>query len=231
MLFDEAAVKANLRNREGKRVFYLGSGDTLTPSARDYLHRNRVEIIPASQAKPQRYRLLGGGFVEQKPEYMTHLHGDVLVSKTHPRIRFRGAMDSLQAQLLWCCRYVQGDTAGALEQLLSRAAKIIACEVMGEPLPDEPLWGLDEKQLRERSHRPQDFYGQPHFMPQRADSEAVLALNRCRCACREAELAAAQAFVTEQGAQRQDLLQALNRMSSLLYILMIREKANRKDGK
>lgn len=230
MLFDEAAVRANLRNREGKRVFYLGSGDTLTPSARDYLQRNRVEILSAAQAKPQRYRLLGGGYVEQKPEYMTHLHGDVLVSKTHPRIRFRGSMDSLQAQLLWCCRYVRGDTARALEELLARAAKILACEVMEEPLPEASLFTLDEKQLREQSHRPQDFYGQPHFMPAPTDSEAVLALNRCRCACRQAELAAAEAFVTEQGAQRQDILQALNRMSSLLYILMIREKAKRKDG-
>ena len=33
-LFTEAAVKANLRNRDGRRVFYLGREDRLTPGAR-----------------------------------------------------------------------------------------------------------------------------------------------------------------------------------------------------
>ena len=33
-LFTEAAVRANLRNREGRRVFYLGDGDRLTPGPR-----------------------------------------------------------------------------------------------------------------------------------------------------------------------------------------------------
>ena len=65
MLYTEENVKANLRNREGRRVFYLGKGDTLTPGARDWLRRERIEILPAEQAKPDRYRLLGGGWLEK----------------------------------------------------------------------------------------------------------------------------------------------------------------------
>ncbi|MDY3224669.1 MAG: hypothetical protein SOW84_02170 [Candidatus Faecousia sp.] len=95
MLYNEEAVRANIRNRDGKRVFYLGKGDQLTSSARDYLNRERIAIVPADQAKPTRYRLLSGGFAEEKPEHMTHLHGDVLVPKNHPRILFRGKMDTL----------------------------------------------------------------------------------------------------------------------------------------
>ena len=95
MLFGEEAVRANVRNREGKRVYYLAKGDQLTSSARDWLSRERIDILPAEQAKPQRYRLLSGGYVEEKPEHMTHLHGDVLVPKTHPRIVFRGKMAAL----------------------------------------------------------------------------------------------------------------------------------------
>ena len=64
MLFGEEAVRANVRNREGKRVYYLAKGDQLTSSARDWLRRERIEILPAEQAKPQRYRLLSGGYVE-----------------------------------------------------------------------------------------------------------------------------------------------------------------------
>ena len=84
MLYTLEAVKANIRNRDGKRVFFLGKGDQLTWEARDFLNGEKISILPAEQAKIERYRLLSGGFLEEKPEHMTHLHGDVLVLKTHP---------------------------------------------------------------------------------------------------------------------------------------------------
>jgi ethanolamine utilization cobalamin adenosyltransferase len=53
----------------------------------------------------------------------------------------------------------------------------------------------------------------------------VLWLNRARCAARAAELAAVRAFTDRDGqVLREDLLRAMNRMSSMLYILMIRAK-------
>ena len=228
MLYSEKEVRENLRNRDGKRVFYLGARDQLTSSARDYLTRERIEILPASQAAPERYRLLSGGFMEGKPEHMTHLNAQVLVPKTHPRIVFRGKLDSLEAELLLCGQdfpYLEKD----LGEVLELARRIIRCDVLEEPLPDGKLCGLTEEELRKRSHFPQDFYGQPHFMPDVRDSREVLRLNRLRCAVREAELAAAAAFVTPEGAAaRPDILRAMNRMSSMVYILMIREKAGRK---
>ena len=63
-----------------------------------------------------------------------------------------------------------------------------------EPLLQEKLCGLTEAQLRSRSHRPQEFYGQPHFMPEARDGMVIARLNRARCAARSAELAAAHAF-------------------------------------
>jgi ethanolamine utilization cobalamin adenosyltransferase len=81
--------------------------------------------------------------------------------------------------------------------------------------------------MRLRSHRPQEFYGQPHFMPESGDSLCILRLNRLRCIARQAELAAAHAFADRDGVPtRTDIQQALNRMSSMLYLLMIRQKAN-----
>ena len=53
MLYSQQAVRDNIRNREGKRVFYLGEGDQLTSDARDWLTRERIEIVPADRAKPQ----------------------------------------------------------------------------------------------------------------------------------------------------------------------------------
>ena len=225
MLYTEEMARANIRNREGKRVFFLGRGDTLTPGARDFLSRERIEILPGEQAKIQEYRLLNGAVLTEKPEQMTHLYGDVLVPKTHPRIAFRGAMDRLEGELV-LCQLRCDNWRQELEEILNLSRMLIRCEVMEEPVTEGKLCGLTEEEQRKHSHRPQDFYGQAHFMPEYTDGETVLLLNKCRCAARSAELAAARAFIQDDGtAQRQDILKALNRMSSMLYILMIREKS------
>ena len=204
MLWDERSARDNVRNREGKRVFYLQEGDTLTPSARDFLQRERIQVLPASQAKP---------------EHMTHLNAQVLVRKDHPRIRFRGTMDTLQAQLLLC--------GAKTEEILALARRLIRCDVLDEPVGEFALYGLTQAQQRHHSHFPQEHYGIAHFMPDYSDAEMILKLNLCRCFAREAELAAVEAFVDADGkVLRPDILQAINRMSSMLYILMLREKAN-----
>jgi len=225
MLYTEEAVRANIRNREGQRVFYLGPGDCLTPGARDFLTRQRIQLLSAENARPEQYRLLGGGYIREKPEDMTHLNGDVLVKKTHPRIAFRGVMDTLQSEIILCQLMVTKELAKPLQELLELSRQIIACDVLEKPLHWDQLLGLRSEELRSRSHRPQDFYGQPHFMPSASDGAAVVWLNRCRCAARSAELAACRAFDTPEGSSRPDLLQALNRLSSSIYLLMIEEKA------
>lgn len=225
MLWDEQTVRANIRNRDGKRVYYLGKGDQLTSTARDFLRRERIEILPGSQARPERYRLLSGGYAEEKPEHMTHLNGEVLVLKTHPRIRFRGKMDTLEAELI-LCQLVPGAPEGALGEILDLSRKILRCDVLEEPLRQDTLCGLTQEEQRGRSHMPQDYYGQPHFMPQASDGSVIAGLNRARCFAREAELAAVEAFSDREGnLLREDIPKALNRMSSMLYLLMIQEKA------
>ena len=226
MLYTEQQAKANIRNRDGKRVFYLGKGDQLTPGARDWLSRERIEILPAEQARPERYKLLSGGFAEEKPEHMTHLNGDILVHKTHPRIAFRGAMDTLEAEIMLCQLALREPMKKQLQEVLDFARYLLRCDVLEERVERETLCGLTQEQLRSHSHRPQDFYGQPHFMPEATDGETILRLNRCRCAAREAELKAVAAFTDREGnPTRIDLLQAMNRLSSMIYILMIKLKS------
>ena len=225
MLYTEENVRDNLRNRDGKRVFFLGKEDRLTSSARDFLTRERIPILPAEQAKPEVYRLENGAYLAQKPEHMTHLYDDVLVLKTHPRIAFRGAMDTLEAELILCQLVADEKTAMALSEILAFARLLLRCEVLGEPVPTGKLCGLTPEELRNHSHRPQDFYGQPHFMPEASDGEVIARLNRCRTVAREAELRCVSAFLDSNGNPlRQDLLQAMNRLSSMLYILMIQKK-------
>lgn len=220
MLYSEENVKSNIRNREGKRVFFLGNEDTLTPSARDWLRREKIDILPAGQAKIQEYQLENGAVFREKPEHYTHLRGDTLVPKTHPVIAFRGMMDLLQAQLLLAQAAAPENIQDDLGQLLQLARNIIRWDVLQEPADCHKLCGLSQQEIREHSHYPQKYYGVPHFMPESMDGASMLQINLTRCTARQAELAAAHAF----GDQRKDLLQALNRMSSMLYILMIRIK-------
>ena len=227
MLYTEETVRHNIRNREGKRVFYLGKGDQLTSGARDYLTRERIPILSPELAKPERYLLPCGGYLEEKPEHMTHLHGNLLVPKTHPRILFRGKLDTLQSELI-LGQLELPEEAQRLGEILDLSRQLIRCDVLEEPVPEGKLCGLTEAEIRTRSHFPQDYYGQPHFMPSVRDGAVIARLNRVRCASREAELAAVEAFTDREGKPtRLDILRALNRMSSMLYLLMIQEKSKK----
>ena len=227
MLYTERNVRDNIRNRDGKRVFFLGKADQLTSGARDFLRRERIEIRPAETAKIEVYHLPDGSTLTEKPEHMTHLYGDVLVRKTHPRIEFRGKMDLLEAEIMLCQLNGSGFRK-ELGEILTLARMLIRCDVMNEPVPQEKLCGLTEGEIRHQSHFPQAYFGQPHFMPEYTDGAEILHLNRCRCGARSAELAACHAFIDADGVPtRPDILQALNRMSSMLYILMIRCKSGK----
>ena len=227
MLYTEEMARANIRNRDGKRVFFLGKGDTLTPGARDFLSRERIEILPADQARPSRYQLLGGGYLEEKPEHMTHLNAEVLVPKSHPRILFRGKLDTLEAELI-LCQLAADHLRAPVGEILAQTRQLIRCDVLEEPVPEQKLCGLTAEEIRRHSHFPQEYYGQPHFMPEASDGMVMARLNRARCAAREAELAAVAAFSDREGnPTRTDILRALNRTSSMLYLLMIQEKTKK----
>ena len=225
MLYTEQNVRDNIRNRDGKRVFFLGKTDQLTSGARDYLRRERIEIRPAETAQIEVYRLPDGSTLTQKPEHMTHLYGDVLVRKTHPRIEFRGKVDLLEAEIM-LCQLNTPEFRKELGEILNLARMLIRCDVMNEPVPEGKLCGLTEAEIRKQSHFPQEYFSQPHFMPEYTDGVEILHLNRCRCAARSAELAACHAFMDADGVPlRPDILRAMNRLSSMLYILMIRSKS------
>ena len=219
MLYTEEAVKANIRSREGKRVFFLGKNDNLTSAARDYLSRERIEIRPAQSARPERFPLLGGGYCEEKPEHMTQLEGNILVPKTHPRITFRGKLDTLQAQAILLA-LEEPELKEPLTEILEFLRRMLRCEVLGEPFSFGTLFGMPEDKLRRISQLPQKYLGTPHFMPGPEDGKTIARLNVFRTQVREAELLAAAAFPSG----REDILRGLNRLSSAVYILMLKQK-------
>lgn len=225
MLYTKDQVRDNIRNREGKRVFYLGKEDKLTSEARDYLSSQKIQILSTEQIPKNQYRGENGGVFLEKPEHMTHLNGEILVPKNHPRIRFRGSIDTLEGEILLCQKELPG-LFSPLQEILDLARRLIRCDVLEEPVGEIRLCGLSQQEQRRHSHLPQKYYGIPHFMPSAEDSPEILRLNRLRTWVRKAELDALDAFSDRQGnPTRPDIVQALNRMSSMLYILMLREKA------
>ena len=230
MLYTEASARDRIRTLDGRRVFYLTPGDRLTAAARDYLNREQVAILTAPSDTPAQYETLFGAVLTHKPEHMTHLTGNVLVEKTHPRIALRGQLDELQAQILLTQRLAlqeeQAAAAADLGQSLDFVRRLLRCEVLGEPVPEAPLGGLTAAQLREHSHHPERYYGVSHFMPAATDGALLLQVNLLRTLSRRAELSACRAFCSpEAPPAREDLLRALNRLSSFYWILIIRLKS------
>lgn len=231
-LYTEEGVRACIRVRDGKRVFYQGPGDRLTPAAKAWLAREGVEIIGHEQRPPQTYNTLFGATLTEKPEHMTHLQGSTLVFKDHPRIAFRGFIDLLEAEILLAQQAAQRESqdrvVSDLQEILQFVRNFIRCDVLGEPLKEVHLLGLSAAELREHSHYPQKYYDQSHFMPAYTDCSTLLALNKVRTVVRQTELAAYRAWRDADGqVTRPDIILGLNRLSSVFWILMIQVKAGK----
>ncbi len=227
-LYTEDNARACVRVRNGKRVFYLAPEDRLSPKARDWLNREHIDILQEEQRPAKTYQTLFGATLSEKPEHMTHLRENILIFKDHPRIEFRGWIDTLEAEIL-LAQQASADypkVVEELEEILGFVRNLIRADVLGEPVGDFKLLGLTPKELREQSHYPQKYFGQSHFMPSFRDPPALLALNKVRTVVRSTERAAYRAFKNEDGAvERNDIILALNRLSSLLWIMEIKIKA------
>lgn len=214
----------------------------LTPSAKDFLLEHRITLktgdptmtvtpIPERGGAKRYVEAATGRELSEKPEDMTHLRGNLLVPKTHPRVAFRGRLDSLMAEIIAAqCAMAdrgEGEMAEQLEELLGFLRSILSAEVKEEPLGEVSLLGLDSAGLRRVSHHVKEEIGIPHPVPSYRMGPTVAALNRLRTQVRETELAAARAFETEAGCQRRDIVEALNRLSSAVYILLCRYLARR----
>lgn len=237
-----------LHLKQGRTEIHVGPKTYVTQQARDYIKDKRLTLIvdgappenrdirPAAEMAAGRFRTEGGQVLDHKPEHMTHLHGNVLVPKNHPRIVLRGKLDALEADII--SLQVQTAAAGedalttGLGELLDLCRSLMGCEVTGKPLPAWKVLGLDSAGLRDHSHHPKERIGVGHLMPDYTLGRWSAELNRLRTESRAVELAAVEAFVKPDGsAEREDLLEALNRLSSAFYVLMLRLAADGEKGK
>ena len=184
--------------------------------------------------KPQYVNGETGEVLSVKPENMTHLHGNVLVPKTHPQIAFRGMLDSLEAKIM-SLQVVASENGlhrltDALDEVLAYVRQILSAEVLVKELGEIHLLGLDSAGLRYESHHIKEIYGIPHPMPEYRMGRICIGLNELRTFVRETELAAARAFQSGDTCTRPDIVEAMNRLSSVIYILFCRQLTGRWPG-
>ena len=242
----EAILRDELRASEPE-VYYIPDGKILSPAAREYLQQRKIKISkdqpPAYQAtevppmptvdvqaapqepRPKFVDYETGAFYMEKPEHMTHLFGNTLVPKNHPRILFRGKLDSLQAMVVLDQALIAADgnqkLVDDLGSILDNLREMMRCDVLDETYCRQTIIGLTHQELRERSHNPQKFFGiKQMLLPDYTMGKAYALLNQLRTQIRETEVAANQAFRDGKKCTRADIIEELNRLSSAVHIMM-----------
>ena len=230
--------------RTRETTYTVAPGTCITPAAQDFIREHQIQLhfaapssqktmsvtpIPVQNGKARFVDYATGAALDYKPEHMTHLRGNLLVNKKHPRIAFRGKLDSLMARIisLQVLAAEQGKQklAEELEELLGYLRLILAAEVKDELLEPMNLLGMDSSQIRRVSHHVKEHIGIDHPIPSYKMGKLCASLNELRTQVRETELYAVNAFESESPDARNDIIEGLNRLSSCVYILFCRMAA------
>ena len=223
----------------GARQYQVEEGTFVTESARSWLEKRDIQLVilpkgrmcggmsrtPLPDRGSRTYLDAATGLPlgREKPEEMTHLRGNLLVKKSSPRIAFRGKLDSLEAAILEAQALAHRQNAPAvrdgLGEVLEQVRLVLGAEVEDQPLEEVPILGMDQARLRQVSHNVKGAFGIDHPIPSWEMGELALRLNTLRTQVRETELAAAVAFEAPGETPRPDIIRALNRLSSAVYIL------------
>ena len=223
----------------GARQYQVEEGTFVTESARSWLEKRDIQLVilpkgrmcggmsrtPLPDRGGRTYLDAATGLPlgREKPEEMTHLRGNLLVKKSSPRIAFRGKLDSLEAAILEAQALAHRQNAPAvrdgLGEMLEQVRLVLGAEVKDQPLEEVPILGMDQARLRQVSHNVKGAFGIDHPIPSWEMGELALRLNTLRTQVRETELAAAVAFEAPSETPRPDIIRALNRLSSAVYIL------------
>ncbi|HSC75479.1 MAG TPA: ethanolamine utilization cob(I)yrinic acid a,c-diamide adenosyltransferase EutT [Pseudomonadales bacterium] len=160
----------------------------------------------------------------QKPAAMTHLNAHELVAKNDPRLQFRAQLDAAIAMAVWLqVELAEPSELGIwLADIRSVLGQLMRADVLEETLPAYAIAGLDDEALHHLSHAPLKYLGHDHLVPEHSHGRTAALLNLLRAKVREVEIVAAQVFI-DSGfkLRRPDLLHALNRLSSAIYVAML----------
>lgn len=234
------------------------AGTRFTPAAHDFLRAHQLEIryeaagvrqTPAAPAplasptvptwdKPAAFPVVltgalpvcnvCGQAVKHKPDHLTQLDAHSFAPKTHPRIKVRGQLDTLNALLMLVAaearRFQLPRLAAGLDTLAAYAREIQAAEYHARPVQALSVLGHSEDQIHQISHWPEKLAGVAHLTPGPHDHAIMHWLNYARAATREVEISVLEAYPAPE---RADLARAVNRLSSAVYVLAVWFQAGR----
>jgi len=213
-IITETALRDRYKNDKFES-FVLDKEERLTPAAAQFLSDRRIKIRENSKSRDR-----------SKPEHYTHLRGNALVLKSHPVIKFRGQLDLLEANFITCINQVISsgyqEMADELNAIFLYLQAIMRAEVRNQPLPFIEFSGWSEADVREYSHYPEKYFGVKHIVPDPKYGALYGEVNKLRTMIRQLEIAAVEAFCGEgeDQCERLDISLALNRLSSLVYIIV-----------
>lgn len=253
----ESDLRAQLRRpTQGARVA-VPAGHRLSPAAQDFVKQWSLEIVESGETGPGPraqtphrspvaewdtdavfpVRLSGpiptcttcGSEVRSKPSAITQLNAGHFAPKTHPRIIFRGKVDSLLATVMMAEN--RAIAAGERELVLHLATlaaycrELTAAEYNEREAAELRLRGECADDIHRVTHDPVGALGIEHLTIDGASTELQHWLNLCRTQTRELEVVAEQTFESAHHPYGVSICHATNRLSSAFYALQLRLEA------
>ena len=217
---------------------HLSPEERLTPSAQELVNSRKIRILIVSgdgRVARDDGKAVHPLATEDRPfakvektEAQTHLNGTEMVTKDHPRIWFRGKVDSAIAAAILVQTQLQPVLApelqGLLADLRSWLGWAMRCEVLDEAVPELSMGPFSREAARRLACRPEEL-GLAPLCPDAAEGSVFTLLNWLRAIIRETEVAAF-AFRKQDGTlERPDILELLDGLSSAVYAFMLLVKA------
>ncbi|MBU4439119.1 MAG: cobalamin adenosyltransferase [Acetobacterium sp.] len=224
----------------------LPENSMLTPSAKSLLadHKLKLILIDETEAPPKtnvmetaatlaakktgRFTLESGGYLDDKPEYMTQVYGNLLVNKDHKRIKLRGEIDLLMGEIMKvqirAKALERNSLVTDLQEVFNYIGELSRSEILDEALSISTILGFNEQEIRAMSHNPKKYFNHEHLFNITYElGEIPILLNSLRALIRKTEVACYEAFKRSDGTvARGDLMQGYNRLSSVMYIMIFR---------
>jgi ethanolamine utilization cobalamin adenosyltransferase len=262
VIVTEAALREQLRHPRHGATVHVPAGAVLSPSARDFVGQwdllleedgHASTAAPPTGAPPTGARpawdtpsaftfdpdagttcITCGTPVEHKPEHVTQLDACHMAPKSHPRIRLRSALDTLQATVLLAAHRARDaeaeETATRLDSLAAYIRELLAAEYQERPAAPLTLDGLDDAALRAATHDPRGTLGVDHLTPASTDPDILLWCNLVRASSRDVEVLAVTTYPNPHDPVGASLVHGLNRFSSAAYWVALAHAAADREG-
>lgn len=255
MIVTESVLREQLRPPTSGARVVVPAGATFSPAAREFIEAWQLVLVedaagtaaaptadrpPAKWERPSSFPVTAnatpprctccGTPVADKPDGLTQLDAGHYTSKTHPRIKLRGRIDSLHALVLLTQGHARAAgasrVAGGLGTLAAYCRELLSAEYNERPVADLVVDGLDAEALHAVTHDPRGRLGVDHLTIDETSGQLQHWLNVCRATSRELEIVALETFGSPHHPYGASICHAFNRLSSALYYLQLRLAAD-----